>query len=177
MQRTIETNSHSTTVLAFIRTEQRCRSPRFETALTAKRITPRQRDVLLSLLKGKSNKEIARDLRSVEATVKIHMKTILIKLGNLENRTQATMWALQNGYKPEQSADLGNVRLTEHEIELLKLLADGRSNSFIADVLDIQESTVKVELKAIFRKIQVNNRTRAAIWAVMNGYAYQRMSA
>jgi DNA-binding NarL/FixJ family response regulator len=55
-------------------------------------LTPRQRDVLQMLSQGKSNKEIARDLKLAEITVKLHVTAILRALG-VENRTQAAILA------------------------------------------------------------------------------------
>ena len=44
----------------------------------------------------------------------------------------------------------------------------GSPNKVIARELDVAEATVKVHVKAILRKIQVSNRTQAAIWATEN---------
>lgn len=56
--------------------------------------------------------------------------------------------------------------LSDRETEILALLADGSSNREIASELAISEATVKVHVKAILRKIGVENRTKAAIWAL-----------
>ncbi len=53
-------------------------------------LTPRERDVLIGITEGKSNKEIARDLNIQEVTVKLHVKTLSRKL-NARNRTHAAM--------------------------------------------------------------------------------------
>jgi DNA-binding CsgD family transcriptional regulator len=50
--------------------------------------TPRQKEVVSEMCKGKSNKEIARTLHISEATVKLHLTSIFIKLG-VNNRTRA----------------------------------------------------------------------------------------
>jgi len=55
-------------------------------------ITKRERDVLVGLMAGKSNKEIAIDLDLQEVTIKLHVKTLCRKLG-AKNRTQAAMIA------------------------------------------------------------------------------------
>ncbi len=55
-------------------------------------ITKRERDVLIGLTAGKSNKEIANDLDLQEVTIKLHVKTLCRKLG-AKNRTQAAMIA------------------------------------------------------------------------------------
>ena len=47
----------------------------------------------------------------------------------------------------------------------------GHANKVIARTCDIAEATVKVHMKSILRKIRVDNRTQAAIWAMENGYA------
>jgi hypothetical protein len=50
----------------------------------------------------------------------------------------------------------------------LKLIVAGHSNKVIARSCNLAESTVKIHLKAILRKICVRNRTQAAIWAVQH---------
>jgi len=54
--------------------------------------------------------------------------------------------------------------LSKREVTVLKEIRVGRSNKEIARVLDISDSTVKVHMRSIFRKIGVRNRTEAAIW-------------
>jgi len=61
-------------------------------------------------------------------------------------------------------------QLSQREREILLRLAEGESNKQIARLCNITESTVKVHLKAILRKITVHNRTQAAIWAIAKGY-------
>lgn len=56
--------------------------------------------------------------------------------------------------------------LSAREMQILKCLVRGQSNKLIGRHLDIVEATVKVHIKAILRKIRVQNRTQAAIWAV-----------
>jgi two-component system nitrate/nitrite response regulator NarL len=57
------------------------------------------------------------------------------------------------------------------EAEILRYLVRGASNKTIARELGITESTVKVHLKSLLRKLRVGNRTQAAIWALNNGSA------
>jgi RNA polymerase sigma factor (sigma-70 family) len=59
--------------------------------------------------------------------------------------------------------------LTPREEEILKLLATGESNREIGKRLFISEQTVKNHVASIFRKLQVNDRTKAAILAVKLG--------
>jgi two-component system nitrate/nitrite response regulator NarL len=62
-------------------------------------------------------------------------------------------------------------KLSEREIEILQCLVEGNSNKVIANRLRITEATVKVHLKSILRKIDVSNRTQAAIWALNQGFS------
>ena len=61
--------------------------------------------------------------------------------------------------------------LSEREVQILDGLVKGHANKVIARTCDIAEATVKVHMKGILRKIRVDNRTQAAIWAMENGYA------
>lgn len=61
--------------------------------------------------------------------------------------------------------------LSHREMQILALLLNGAPNKRIAFDLKISEGTVKVHLKAILKKINVRNRTQAAIWALNRGIA------
>ncbi|MBQ5559626.1 MAG: response regulator transcription factor [Lachnospiraceae bacterium] len=72
--------------------------------------------------------------------------------------------------KLQEPADLNDDGLTKREIEVLKLIAQGLYNKEIADTLSISEKTVKNHVSNIFRKINVSDRTQAAVFAIKNGY-------
>jgi two-component system nitrate/nitrite response regulator NarL len=57
-------------------------------------------------------------------------------------------------------------QLSEREQIILDHIAKGETNKHIARDLNVAEATVKVHVKAILRKVKVQNRTQAAIWAV-----------
>lgn len=59
--------------------------------------------------------------------------------------------------------------LTEREISLLQLVASGMSNKEIAGELGLAESTVKNRLSILFQKLDVKDRTQAAIYAMTHG--------
>jgi DNA-binding NarL/FixJ family response regulator len=59
--------------------------------------------------------------------------------------------------------------LTKREIEILRLAAEGHSNSQLARMLWVTEQTVKFHLSNIYRKLGVANRTEASRWAQRNG--------
>lgn len=61
--------------------------------------------------------------------------------------------------------------LTEREREVLSLIADGRSNREIAKALVLSEKTVKTHVSNILMKLDLADRTQAALWAVRHGAA------
>ncbi len=68
--------------------------PRFR-ARSGAALSVREQGILQCIIQGASNKMIAREIDISEATVKVHVKTILRKIG-VSNRTQAAIWALTN---------------------------------------------------------------------------------
>jgi two-component system nitrate/nitrite response regulator NarL len=74
------------------------------------------------------------------------------------------------GRRPSELADAPSQSqaasgLSHREIDILSHLVDGDANKVIARHLNIAEATVKVHVKTILRKLQLANRTQAAIWA------------
>ncbi len=57
-------------------------------------------------------------------------------------------------------------KLSDREVGILRCLVDGDANKVISRRLNIAEPTVKVHIKAILRKLRVDNRTQAAVWAI-----------
>jgi len=64
--------------------------------------------------------------------------------------------------------------LTRRECEVLQLLVDGKSNRGIGDALFISEKTVKNHVSNILQKMNVNDRTQAAVEAIKKGWAEVR---
>jgi DNA-binding NarL/FixJ family response regulator len=74
----------------------------------------------------------------------------------------------------QEEANTGQGRggsLTEREREVLGLIADGRSNREIARALVLSEKTVKTHVSNILMKLDLADRTQAALWAVRHGVA------
>ena len=70
--------------------------------------------------------------------------------------------------RPKVSRIKNENELTQREYEVITLIADGMNNKDIADRLFISEKTVKNHVSNIFRKINVSDRTQAAIYAYKN---------
>ena len=69
--------------------------------------------------------------------------------------------------QPGQTRDIN--QLTRRERETLQLISDGMTNKAIARKLDISESTVKVHVKYLLKKMNLKSRLEAAVWALQNG--------
>jgi NarL family two-component system response regulator LiaR len=61
--------------------------------------------------------------------------------------------------------------LTEREVEVLKLVAQGHSNQQIADELTIKEATVRTHVSNILGKLHLSSRTQVALYALREGLA------
>jgi two-component system nitrate/nitrite response regulator NarL len=72
----------------------------------------------------------------------------------------------------EWDANRAGVNLSSREVDILRCLVAGEANKLISRHLGITEATVKVHVKAILRKLNVANRTQAAIWAVVGGLSH-----
>jgi two-component system, NarL family, nitrate/nitrite response regulator NarL len=64
-----------------------------------------------------------------------------------------------------ESPEPKEFRLTQRQLEVLGLIAQGHPNKIIADYLDISEQTVKIHINQIFKELRVFNRTQAMIKA------------
>lgn len=69
----------------------------------------------------------------------------------------------------DESADVGIPTLTQQEIRVLMLIAEGVNNAAIANALSVSNNTVKSHIQNIFNKLGVSDRTQAAIWAIRHG--------
>ena len=84
-------------------------------------LSAREVDILESIMKGMANKVIARQFDICEATVKVHVKAILRKLG-VENRTQAATWAVKQGIGSPVQLALGDMRQNLPALKLIPSL-------------------------------------------------------
>ena len=73
---------------------------------------------------------------------------------------------LDNDSTPDMSKKLEQNNLTQREIEVLLLIAEGKNNREIADELFISDKTVKNHVSNIFKKIDVADRTQAAVYVL-----------
>lgn len=69
----------------------------------------------------------------------------------------------------QHSATLNELSLTKRELEILRSIVEGMSNKEIAGALFISEKTVKNHITSLLRKLEVDDRTQAAVFAVSHG--------
>lgn len=104
------------------------------------------------LLKEAAPEELAEAVRAASAGEAV-----------LHPRVAARVLAELRGGRPEAPNALRD--LTERELEVLRLLGEGLSNTEIARRLVIREKTVKTHVSAILMKLQLADRTQAAVHA------------
>jgi DNA-binding NarL/FixJ family response regulator len=69
----------------------------------------------------------------------------------------------------DQGAETIRTELSDRELEVLRLIANGKDNSQIAAALHISPKTVKNHISNILMKLQIENRIQAAVYAVRSG--------
>lgn len=88
---------------------------------------------------------------------------------NGESYIQPDMIPLLNSKMVVRNNDKEKIKnLTKRELEVLILVSEGMFNKEIADKLEISERTVKNHISNIFKKIDVADRTQAAVFAIKN---------
>lgn len=107
------------------------------------------------LLKGAPREEIFRAIR------------VVYEGGSLLQPIVASKLMQHVSHQASQSADMNS--LTPRELEVLRLLAQGKSNKQIAAELVITERTTKFHVSSIFSKLEATNRTEAVKIAVQRG--------
>ena len=119
------------------------------------------------------------DLRQIEAALNAGAVAYVTKSAHPDDLASAIRQAFtpsvylahkRLGYRPRPLELGANLQgLTRREVEILTLLAGGRTNAQLAKVLWVTEQTVKFHLSNIYRKLGVANRTEASSWAYAHG--------
>ena len=97
------------------------------------------------------------------------LKKAINTVVNGENYIQPSLIPVLNAKMIDRDKDTVKIEsLTKRELEVLKNLSYGMYNKEIAEKLDISERTVKNHISNIFKKIEVTDRTQAAVFAIRN---------
>ncbi|MBM3351594.1 MAG: response regulator transcription factor [Betaproteobacteria bacterium] len=86
--------------------------------------------------------------------------------GKLADAMRAQKKPVANDASPE--------KLTPRERQIIAMVAGGASNKEIARILDLAESTVKIHVQGILRKLNLASRVQAAVYAVEHGLAAEK---
>jgi two-component system nitrate/nitrite response regulator NarL len=109
-----EKQAPSQVIMDLVSVESKMRAPKIEALIDDANMTVREIEILRGLVHGDPNKIISRRLNISEATVKVHIKSILRKL-HVKNRTQAAIWAASRGVTSDVvRADSSRVRMVGH---------------------------------------------------------------
>lgn len=111
------------------------------------------------LLKDSSIEELVAGIRAAAAGEALISPYVAGKL----------LQRLRDEWSPTGELDTIRAELSEREIEVLKLIANGRDNADIARELFISPKTVKNHISNILMKLQIENRIQAAVYAVRSG--------
>lgn len=121
-------------------------------------------DILLKAYDMGADGYISKDSDSTELK-----KAIEYLIEKDERYIQPSLIPLLNNRLVTRDKDKEKVAsLTKREVEILILIANGQINKEIANSLNISERTVKNHISNIFKKIMVNDRTQAAVFAIKN---------
>ena len=115
-----------------------------------------------SVMQGKMTRNLKSDLLYIMKFCQENnsIQNSIVSLNDIDNALQKFL------KKDDNRTDLGTSYLTRRETEILVLIAKGLLNKEIADKLNITERTVKNHISNIFKKINVYDRTQAAVYAI-----------
>jgi DNA-binding NarL/FixJ family response regulator len=111
------------------------------------------------LLKDASIAELMQGIRAAAVGESLVSPTIASKVLQRVRSTSTS----------QREADTIQSELSDREIQVLKLIANGKDNSMIAGELHISPKTVKNHISNILMKLQIDNRIQAAVYAVRSG--------
>ncbi len=112
------------------------------------------------LLKDTESAQIVEAIRAISRGESLIHPSVASKI-----LAEFSLLAQKKGKKPSWVEH----DLTEREITVLRLVADGKTNKEIANSLGLSEKTVKNHVRNIFHKLQVYDRTQAAILGIRKG--------
>ena len=131
-----------------------------------RQLAPEARIVVLTMYGG--DEHIARAMRAGAATYLLK-DTISRRLIQTIRQVHAGKHPVSPLVEELPEKQAGRRQLTEREIDVLRLVAEGHRNKEIAAVLHISEETVQAHLRNTFAKLRVHDRTAAITTAIRRG--------
>ena len=122
---------------------------------------------IVSALRCGADGYLLKDMEPEEILIKLHRA--------IEGQTvldESISTLLANVLRNDNLSPAPNqIEFTTREDQIVSLIAEGKSNKIIARELGISDGTVKVHVKNILRKLNLNSRLETAVWAFENGYS------
>ena len=127
-------------------------------------VSDEEEDVVNALQRG-ADGYLLKDMEPEELLKALH-QTAAGQIVLSEALTPMLVTRLRDA-RPARPRDI--TQLTRREREILQLISDGMTNKAIARKLAISESTVKVHVKYLLKKMNLKSRLEAAVWALQHG--------
>jgi len=121
--------------------------------------TARLLDAVRTRAKDASISELMQGIQSAAVGESLVSPTIAAKVLQRVRASSAS----------HREAELIQSELSDREVQVLKLIANGKDNAMIAAELHISPKTVKNHISNILMKLQIDNRIQAAVYAVRSG--------
>ena len=115
------------------------------------------------LLKDAEPSRVIQAIRRVFSGESVYPSSLMEKVMEHYHQMEVEYGKIQN------TATLEELQLTARELEVLQCIVEGMSNKEIAGTLFISEKTVKNHITNLLRKLEVEDRTQAAVYAVSRG--------
>lgn len=149
----VTTAASAPAFVASVPNDKRLMQARVELALADAGLTKRERTVLLATLDGKSLADVAEELEVSRSTTGTYATRAYEKLG-VSGKDEAAAWVA----RCICALHLADAGLTEREVEVAQLAADGASSADIAAKLVLSEDTVNTHLQQVYNKLGVHTR-------------------
>nr|WP_038381478.1 two-component system response regulator NarL [Pantoea sp. IMH] len=124
-------------------------------------------DDVVNALKRGADGYLLKDMEPEELLKSLH-QAAAGQMVLSETLTNVLVASLREN-RPAEERDIE--QLTRRERDILKLITQGMTNKAIARKLSITESTVKVHVKHLLKKMKLKSRVEAAVWALQSGQA------
>lgn len=115
------------------------------------------------LLKDAEPRQVVQAIKQVAAGESVYPTELMERVMDRYHELEMEYGRLQS------AAALSELALTNRELEILRYIVEGMSNKEIANALFISEKTVKNHITSLLRKLDVEDRTQAAVFAVSQG--------
>ena len=124
-------------------------------------VSDNEQDIVATLRAG-ADGYLLKDMEPEDMLIRLHQ----VMQGHVVLSPKISELIVRGLHEERQKQSRQDAELTKRENEILLLISKGMSNKRIAKKLNIVESTVKVHVKHVLKKLNLNSRVEAAVWVV-----------